>query len=104
MFPLILLQAKAGGEVRASIGINFYMLFPLILLQAKAGGDKLGLLEVIVFGLLFPLILLQAKAGGNQGIVVEEAKEKMFPLILLQAKAGGSASKKGANNVRKCFH
>ena len=37
--------------------------FPLILLQAKAGGEKL--LPKAVRAKLFPLILLQAKAGGT---------------------------------------
>ena len=42
MFPLILLQAKAGGVFQSFCSL-FYSSFPLILLQAKAGGSR-GLL------------------------------------------------------------
>mgnify|MGYP001092407180 CR=1 FL=1 len=43
-FPLILLQAKAGGLVRRNSQNTFWK-FPLILLQAKAGGVCLGWLH-----------------------------------------------------------
>ena len=38
MFPLILLQAKAGGETTDVLSKPLSLVFPLILLQAKAGG------------------------------------------------------------------
>ena len=40
-FPLILLQAKAGGKIIVKINIVDEA-FPLILLQAKAGGRKVS--------------------------------------------------------------
>ena len=40
-FPLILLQAKAGGVRTKNFGrVRRWKKFPLILLQAKAGGPK----------------------------------------------------------------
>ena len=40
MFPLILLQAKAGGYAEGTT-LRYRTEFPLILLQAKAGGINL---------------------------------------------------------------
>ena len=54
---------------------NLILLFPLILLQAKAGGVRQALKRASSFS--FPLILLQAKAGGKSyldSILLKSAK------------------------------
>jgi hypothetical protein len=53
------------------------LMFPLILLQAKAGGK---LVLCIMWNSLFPLILLQAKAGGVKELM-EQLKVKLSKLI-----------------------
>ena len=65
-----------------------HQLFPLILLQAKAGGGNATSIVMLVLA-----VSINSPSGEGGGFLVDkylaEDKQKMFPLILLQAKAGG---------------
>ena len=77
-------------------------MFPLILLQAKAGGTE-G--EINGIGWNFVSINSPSGEGGGPRVkIFLHVHCKTFPLILLQAKAGGLTTSPGVSSVVKCFH
>ena len=87
-FPLILLQAKAGGAM-IDAGDNSV---PPVSINSPSGegGGTLPRSSPAKSGQrsLFPLVLLQAKVVGNT-FEQEEYSGVKFPLVLLQAKVVG---------------
>ena len=75
MFPLILLQAKAGGEedeIKNSLhGVSINS--P----SGEGGGCRGGICRVFSHKSRFPLILLQAKAGGITHMIHSLRKRKV---------------------------
>ena len=104
LFPLILLQAKAGGCIVKMKEMFDVKMFPLILLQAKAGGNGYFIFSSSSQELTVSINSPSGEGGGGEKNKMILGGLFLFPLILLQAKAGGPSPAPKSARGSGCFH